>query len=522
MYKGYDNIGNLPMFADTNSSKNNKMPIKSFNRILFGPPGTGKTYHTIREAVKYLDGTIDEVTYKKRFEELKAEGRVVFTTFHQSFAYEDFIEGLKATTNEEGNITYQVEDGIFKAICQSAASKTIADSKEKINLEGRTIWKMSLGNTLADNEVIYEECVDNNYIALGWGRDIDFSGCDNKQLIKEKLSQEKEIRKYDYELTSVHNFKNTIKKGDLVIISDGNLKFRAIAEVTGDYQFLGNEERSDYQQIRPVIWHKIFSPSLTIGKLFKKKLSQMTLYQLGKQTIDNEKLNKLLNDKLITIENLPHLLIIDEINRGNISRIFGELITLLEEDKRAGNENALSVTLPYSKDSFSVPNNLAILGTMNTADRSLTQLDLALRRRFEFVEMLPDYTTLGGITVHKIDIAKLLEKINNRVECLLDRDHLIGHAYFLPLKKADNQEEMLANIFKNKLIPLLQEYFYEDWETIRLVLGRAGDEIIIKKGIDEEGFPNRLSLIGNDQLQLDEKLKSSAFYNGIIEPYKQS
>lgn len=520
--ENYDNIGNLLMLFNSKNLKSNKTPFKSLNRILFGPPGTGKTYHTIRQAVEYLDGTIDEATYKKRFEELKAEGRVVFTTFHQSFSYEDFVEGLKATINEEGNITYQVEDGIFKTMCQSAASKTITDSNEKINLEGRTIWKMSLGNTLGDDSVIYDECIDNNYIALGYGRDIDFSDCGTKQATKEKLSQEKEVGKNDFELTAVHNLKNIMKNGDLIIVSDGNLKFRAIAEVTGDYRFLNNEERSDYQQIRQVKWHKTFSPSLSREKLCKKTFSQMTLYRLGQHTIDYEKLDKLLNDP-ITTENLPHLLIIDEINRGNISRIFGELITLIEEDKREGNENELSVTLPYSKEPFAVPNNLAILGTMNTADRSLTQLDLALRRRFEFVEMLPDYTTLTGITVHEVDIAELLEKINNRIECLLDRDHLIGHAYFMELIKLNNKEEKqakLADIFKNKLIPLLQEYFYEDWENIRLVLGGSGKKIITEKSIKEEGFPKKLSLIGNDQL--DNELKSSEFYDGIINPYKQS
>ena len=169
----------------------------------------------------------------------------------------------------------------------------------------------------------------------------------------------------------------------------------------------------------------------------------------------------------------PYVIIIDEINRGNISKIFGELISLIEEDKRSGGVNELTVTLPYSQEQFSVPKNVYIIGTMNTADRSLALVDTALRRRFHFEEMMPDTQVLDELTINGVDISLMLATMNRRIEALYDREHTIGHAYFTELngKEKDKQFNMLQNIFQNKIIPLLEEYFFEDWEKIRKVLG---------------------------------------------------
>lgn len=492
------------------------------NQILFGPPGTGKTFSTVSMAVKicepelyfdyYDDSEWDEFysNVKSTYDELVDSGRIVFTTFHQSFSYEDFIEGIRAEIDETTkSLSYDVQDGVFKELCDAAETRVTKGSNERIELDGRRVWKMSLGNTLEDDDSIYQECLENNYVALGYGGPIDFTGCNNRDAIKQKLIDEKdqEISNNDYTLTSVHTIKNVIKPGDLIIISDGNRKFRAIAEVTGEYEYLNTDERQNYQQIRPVVWHKVFEPSKQADTLFKKSLSQMTLYELKSKTLDFDKLENLLapaseqEDKV-----LPYVIIIDEINRGNVSRIFGELITLIEENKRKGQPESRSVILPYSKKPFSVPDNVYLIGTMNTADKSLAQLDLALRRRFTFSEVLPNPDLLEETKVYGFKVAELLSIINQRIEVLLDRDHLIGHSYLMPLMSIENEsdkQEKLSEIFRDRLIPLLQEYFFDDWERITWVLNdpekSPEDRFIVQGG--ENKVPNLFSSSISNQIK---------------------
>ncbi|HFT3617770.1 TPA: AAA family ATPase [Klebsiella quasipneumoniae] len=459
------------------------------NQILFGPPGTGKTYSTTEMAVKIADnawyqqatrehhGNDLRELVKERYKSLVEKQRIMFTTFHQSFSYEDFIEGIRATTDEtSGALRYEVVDGIFKQLCLNAEVKTRGSSNQSLSLNGRRIWKMSLGNTLDGEDYIFDECLANNYILLGWGDSLDFSGCTTAADIRLRIDEASDnlLERSEYMLTAVNMFKNIMQNGDIVIISDGNHKFRAIAEISGDYQFLPNDERVGYHQMRKVNWLRTYSPSLPKEQLFLKALSQMTLYELRDTSIDREKLSQLLAP-VETTDNqaLPHVLIIDEINRGNISRIFGELITLLEPDKRQGAEDARTLVLPYSKQLFSVPKNVYVIGTMNTADKSLIQMDLALRRRFSFTEMPARPELLAGITAYGVDAAQLLTRINQRIEALLDSEHMIGHAYFMPLKKLDNnadREACLASIFHDKIIPLLREYFFDDYERIGWVL----------------------------------------------------
>ncbi|SMF44125.1 AAA family ATPase [Desulfovibrio gilichinskyi] len=520
----------------------NPESVLELNQILCGPPGTGKTFATAAIAVKIADNDWYSEKYnelawsdffeavKERYDELVEQNRVVFTTFHQSFAYEDFIEGIRATTEsgKEG-LSYEVMDGVFYKICNSAEAKVIYQSEDEIDLEGRQIWKMSLGNTLFDEDVYYQECLENNYVLLGYGRDIDFAACKSRHAVQAKLESHinDKISANDYETTSVNIFVNSVQKGDLIVVSDGNYKFRAIAEVMEDYKLLETDERVGYQQKRGVKWLRIYEPSLPKEQLFKKSLSQQSIYELRPHSIDLEKLAILLAPQIDSEqEDLPYVVIIDEINRGNISRIFGELITLLEPDKRKGAENALSTMLPYSKRIFSVPDNVFILGTMNSADRSLAQMDLALRRRFNFIEMAPIPELLDEIYVHGVSISELLDIINQRIEALLGREYMIGHSYFITLKDSDvdELESALAGIFKHKIIPLLQEYFFDDWERIRWVLNdqnKESDACFVTRG----GQESLLTLFGAEiSKQLSDRryrINDGAFnnpeaYRGIL------
>ena len=215
-----------------------------------------------------------------------------------------------------------------------------------------------------------------------------------------------------------------------------------------------------------------------------------------------------------------YVFIIDEINRGNISKIFGELITLIEPTKRIGQIEGTSVKLPYSKKLFGVPDNVYLIGTMNTADRSIATIDTALRRRFQFREMQPDPDVLEGVFVEDISIKELLQRMNLKISALYDREHTIGHAYFTALKN-NPTIETLASVFENNIIPLLQEYFYEDYEKIRMVLGDNQKDSEDKQFITiEENDYN--DLFGDTDYDFDEmstyKINSFALTN--IEAYR--
>lgn len=371
-----------------NTQSNKKTPL---NQILFGAPGTGKTYNTKKIAVEIINGvkerTREEIN--EEYENLVNAKQIVFTTFHQSLSYEDFIEGIKPETND-GNVIYELKDGIFKYLCKAASLKQIK----------------------SDNfNRVYQKLLN----------EIDKSP--EKKLVLETLVYSKEFSIYKNSKDNIRFHANTEKAYDGVIKKE-------------------------------IIEHYLKTGEALDWSSYTKAIGNYLIEHFNYSQNENNELKN-------------HILIIDEINRGNVSAIFGELITLLEEDKRKGNKEQTEVTLPYSGDKFSVPNNVYVIGTMNTADRSVEALDTALRRRFSFIEMQPNPEILLDSEYQDVDLKRLLETINQRIEVLIDKDHQIGHAYFIGIKDLED----LKLVFKDKIIPLLEEYFYGDFGKIGLVLG---------------------------------------------------
>lgn len=402
------------------------------NQILYGPPGTGKTYYTINKALSIIeDKTMDELeteerqNLKNRFKDYVDTGQIVFTTFHQSMSYEDFIEGIKPDLDEDedGNkiVFYDVKDGIFKEIVKSA-KKPVPIQREEANVYGfEEAWDeltSSAQSLLAENKYLELTLISEN-------RKIDIVNITSNGNLKLKPKNGRE-KGYTVSYNRLRKLFEVFK--DLSLVKNIDKEFRSV---------IGGSNSTAYWAVLNFVNNKIAS-------------------NLNVINADNKKF-------------LPHVLIIDEINRGNVSAIFGELITLIEESKRQGNPEALEVTLPYSKDKFSIPSNLYIIGTMNTADRSVEALDTALRRRFVFEEMLPK-TDLEELNykVYGYKLSEILDRINLRIEKLVDRDHCIGHAYFI-----NKNEETIIDSFYMNIIPLLQEYFFGDYGKIGLVLGKG-------------------------------------------------
>ena len=460
-----------------------KLETVPLNQILYGPPGTGKTYNTINEAIAIVDPDFDQNQSReivmKKYDELVEKGQIVFTTFHQSLSYEDFIEGIKPTLfkdedeNDAVELQYEIGDGIFKQMVNSIEDENLANKASKQSLYvpqelfEENIVKISLGNSLdSDDDNIYKYCMENNVMAIGFGEDIDFTGVTNRTDIRERFKENGMdfSNPMDFNVSAIERFVLWAKKDRLVFASHGTKFIKAIGVIDGDY-YCDTKTPIRYSQFKPVKWlYKDLK--LPIKEVYNKLLSQQSIYEIDSRLIKKE---FFAGKPSVNSNSTNRVLIIDEINRGNVSAIFGELITLIEEDKRQNEKNALSVTLPYSKESFSVPNNLFIIGTMNTADRSVEALDTALRRRFSFIEMMPDYEVITNLSIEDISLKEVLKTINDRVELLIDRDHTIGHSYFMDISSPLE----LANAFNDKIAPLLQEYFYGDYGKIGLVLGEG-------------------------------------------------
>tara|TARA_B100000809_G_scaffold187635_1_gene185946 strand:+ start:388 stop:2337 length:1950 start_codon:yes stop_codon:yes gene_type:complete len=404
------------MNSETINGGNEIAPQKAFvnkgniplNQIFYGPPGTGKTYATKEMAVAIInDGFIKNLAVNlsekerrqlitKEYESYRNSGQIVFTTFHQSMSYEDFVEGIKPKT-EDKKVTYEVEDGVFKLISDIAKDN----------------WEAY--NNRFEKEVSFDVAF--NQLKEEWEED---------ETIKFPMK------------TDGNNF-------TIIGFTNKSIQFKKASGGTG---------------------HTLSINTLREGFYNERKIRPTGVGIYYPPILEHLKKSKFPQEEALTLK--KYVLIIDEINRGNVSAVFGELITLLEDDKRLGEDEAVKIKLPYSKEeNFGVPSNIYIIGTMNTADRSVEALDTALRRRFSFTEVAPDITILPEKKIDSIHLRELLKTINERIELLIDKDHKIGHSYFLNIKTIED----LKQTFKNSVIPLLEEYFFGDYGKIGLVLG---------------------------------------------------
>lgn len=471
--------------ADTMHQASTTTSASATNLILYGPPGTGKTFTTAVEAVRLCGEPVpqDRAELMAVYQRLVAAGRIEFVTFHQSMSYEDFVEGRQPMTGADGEgeaesagFRLETVHGIFRRIAKRAeTSRGRSSGDDMIRLEGRQVFKMSIGEANNPEDAhLFEESIEGGYTLLGFD-DIDWS--DEKYASREAIFEAcKDHRDGGGDIDArsgwvqmPFRFRNWVRQGDIVIVSKGNQQFRAIGEFAGDYEFKPRPE-GGYAHRRAVRWLWVDRDGVAVSEIYSRGFMQQSIYLLYDSELNIPALERYMNSQRNDGGDEPDqfVLIIDEINRANISKVFGELITLLEADKRLNQPNAVRVRLPYSGDEFGVPSNLHILGTMNTADRSIALLDTALRRRFTFREMMPDASILEDAGQKcGIDLPQLLTKINERIEYLYDREHQIGHAYFTACRSQADVDEVM----RHKVIPLLAEYFFEDWAKIAAVLG---------------------------------------------------
>ena len=436
------------------------------NIVLYGAPGTGKTYDVPELAVRLCDPAFmaaepsrEEIV--SRYNQLKTEKRIAFTTFHQSLDYEDWIEGLRPVVNENSQVTYEIESGIFKKLCEEAERPVVKDKQVGI-ADNAVVWKVSLAGT-GDNDV-RRECMENNHIRIGW----DGYG--------PVISDETDWSVYNGEGKQILDaYINKMKIGDIVMSCYSSQTIDAIGVVVGDYEF--EDKFPNYKRVRRVNWLVKNINENIVEMNDGKTMVESSVYRLNSITLNDVKsiLEKYNTSSKMEENDKAYVMVIDELNRGNVSKVFGELITLLEADKRKGRINAESVVLPYSTKAFHIPNNVYLIATMNTADRSLGSLDYAIRRRFAFIAEKPFGLDVEGFDeelFEKVsslfvknfdeykesgwDLTMKLEPADTLSDEYKPEDVWIGHSYFL--MQDEEGEDNTRNRLLYEIIPLLEEY----------------------------------------------------------------
>jgi len=427
-------VNEIINYSASYSHKNKSMKYP-LNQILYGPPGTGKTYSTITKALDILGIAYQNYQEAQELFQNELGKRIEFVTMHQSFSYEDFIQGLKPVKSKSGEgVEFDYKDGVFKKICTRADLLRTGDSySEYVEISNRGVCKVAFflskyngkgKNEKMANQVLNFESDNDAFISIG-------------KLINVNSNSLKNIRdKFDFMFSNREGY--TARKGWTPRNSEG---------------ILDNTDKWPFQEI--------------FEELNNKSFEEMT--EIVKEILIGNH-----NQDVFEGTNENFVIILDEINRANISRVFGELIALIEKDKRDGK---LTVTLP-SGEPFTVPSNLYIIGTMNTADKSIALVDIALRRRFEFIPMYPQpeliETLKGKISGEEINQRiHILSNLNRIIRSQKSVDFEIGHSYFM------NTDDGLIDIMNKQILPLLSEYFMYDLKKVK--------SILVKNQKDREG-----------------------------------
>ena len=442
------------------------LPCDPRNVILYGPPGTGKTYSTVRRALELILGreTLKDLRDEKLlplFRDHQARGQIEFVTFHQAYGYEEFVEGIRPVLDQaaDAQVRYEVHDGVFKRIALRAAAEGLR--MDTAAPEFDELWDLLLRDVRQDETRTAKSQSGKTY-------QLSVSNQGNVQVNACEIDGEGNV-------LSVSDKHQTASK------ENARLYWKHRAELGPEPEKLTYEKTTalfsrekgggggNHYTALWLVYSQLYTLNRTAAGRKSELIDRVARVQ---QALDKPGPTTTFS---FSVKSPQYVLIVDEINRGNMSKILGELITLLEVDKRLASRNELKLPLAYSpQHRFAVPPNLHVLGTMNTADRSIALMDVALRRRFTFEELMPSSDIIRDVLRARvlnrafIDlVVDVFDTLNSRIRFLYDRDHQLGHSYFLDV--ADVQS--LRQVFVDRIIPMLQEYFYGAWDKICVVLG---------------------------------------------------
>jgi 5-methylcytosine-specific restriction endonuclease McrBC GTP-binding regulatory subunit McrB len=441
-------------------------PCEPRNVILYGPPGTGKTYSTVRRALELILGreALKDLRDEKLlplFRDHQARGQIEFVTFHQAYGYEEFVEGIRPVLDQaaDAQVRYEIHDGVFKRIALRAAAEGLRMDSSAPEFD--ELWDLLLRDLRQDETRIAKSQSGKTYqLFLSNQGNVQVNACD---------------------VDSEGNVLSVSDKHQTASKENAKLYWKHRAELGPEPEKLTYEKTTalfsrekgggggNHYTALWLVYSQLFNLNRTAAVRKAELIDRAARVQ---QALDKPGPSTTFS---FSVKSPQYVLIVDEINRGNMSKILGELITLLESDKRLSARNELKLPLAYSpQHRFAVPPNLHVLGTMNTADRSIALMDVALRRRFTFEELMPDSDIIRSVLRGRVAdrplidlVVDIFEALNERIRFLYDRDHQLGHSYFLEVTDANS----LRQVFVDRILPMLQEYFYGAWDKICIVLG---------------------------------------------------